>query len=140
MAAEDRMHGSLGEVRMDPLGVGGGAAVAVASMNKWDADLSKDHVKVTCFGDPNQIYVDGLPDIKGTYAGCYDRVDGTVIFGVIFGTVKPYLQLVPSTLFPLEWFGGKATLDGKISVDAAGAVTIGGSFVAAGPWTLPAWA
>lgn len=135
MAAEDRIHGSHGSVEMDA--AGGVAYLVVASLNKWDLDISKDHVKVTCFGDANQVYVDGLPDIKGTYGGFYDPADGLVIFDVILGTVKPALKLLPSSLTPLVFFGGRATLDGKISVDAAGAVSIGGSFVAAGDWTLP---
>jgi len=137
MAAIDRLHGSLGQVRMDPLGIGGAAAVAVASINKWDLDISRDQVKVTCFGDSNQIYVEGLPDIKGSYGGFYDPADGLVIFDVILGTVKPYLALLPSSLTQLVFFGGKANLSGKISVDANGAVAIGGSITAAGDWTLP---
>lgn len=135
MAAEDRLHGSGGEVQMDP--AGGSALVTVASLNKWDLDLSKDRAKVTAFRDTNQVYVEGLPDIKGSYGGFYDPADGLVIFDVIFGTVKPTLALLPSYLTPLVKFGGRALVDGKISVDANGAITIGGGFVAAGAWTLP---
>lgn len=120
---------------MDP--TGGATLVAVASLNKWDLDLGKDRVKVTCFGDANHVYVDGLPDVKGTYGGFYDPADGLVIFDVIFGAAKPALKLIPSSLAPTQFFGGLATLDGKISVDADGAVAISGSFVAAGAWTLP---
>jgi hypothetical protein len=137
MAAEDRLHGALGQIRMDPLGVGGAAAVVVASLNKWDLDLAKDRVKVTAFGDANQVYVEGLPDIKGSYGGWYDPAEGLVIFDVIFGTVKPYLELLPSSLTPLVKFGGKALMDGKISVDSNGAVSIGGSFAASGAWVIP---
>jgi hypothetical protein len=137
MAAEDRLHGSLGEVRMNPLGLDDANVVAVASLNKWDLDLAKDQVKVTCFGDTNQVYVEGLPDIKGSYGGVYDPADGLVIFDVIFGTVKPYLKLLPSSLTPLVYFGGKANIAGKISVDANGAIAIGGSITAAGPWVIP---
>lgn len=135
MAAVDRLHGSLGLVRMDP--AGGGNLVTVASLNKWDLDIARDQVKVTCFGDTNQIYVNGLPDIKGSYGGFYDPEDGLVIFDVIFGTVKPALELIPSSLTPGVKFGGRANLSGKISVDSAGAITIGGSITAAGSWTIP---
>jgi hypothetical protein len=136
MAAEDRIHGSRGQVQMDPLG--GVALVPVASLNKWDLDISKDHVKVTSFGDLNHVYVDGLPDIKGSYGGFFDPADGLVIFDVILGTVKPALRLLPDvTNSPTIYFGGRATLDGKVSVDANGAVSVSGSFVAAGDWTLP---
>ncbi len=137
MAAPDRLHGKNGQIKMDPTGVGGVTAVVVASLNKWDLDMAKDHVKVTCFGDTNQVYVDGLPDIKGTYAGMYDPADGLVIFDVIAGSVAPWLEMIPNALDPTNVFSGKGLMDGKISVDSNGAVTIGGSFVANGPWTLP---
>lgn len=135
MADQDRIHGSRGDVLLDP--TGGSSLVSVASLNKWDLDIAKDHVKVTCFRDRNQVYVDGLPDIKGTYGGFYDPADGLVIFDVILGTVKPSLELRPDVDDTINVFAGRATIDGKISVDANGAVSIGGSFVAAGSWTLP---
>ena len=137
MAATDRLHGKSGAVKMDPTGVGGATAVVVASLNKWDLDLAKDHVKVTCFGDLNQVYVDGLPDVKGSYAGMYDPADGLVIFDVIGGTVAPYLEMIPDIATPDVAFTGRGLMDGKISVDANGAITIGGTFVANGPWVMP---
>ncbi len=138
MAATDRIHGKNGLVKMDPTGVGGATAVAVASLNKWDLDMAKDHVKVTCFGDTNHVYVDGLPDLKGAYSGFYDPADGLVIFDVIFGDVKPYLELLPDAGDIAMAFSGKGLMDGKISVDSNGGVAISGSFVGAGPWAHPA--
>lgn len=135
MAAEDRIHGSRGQVKMDPLG--GTALVVVASLDKWDLDMSTDKVKVTAFGDPNQVYVQGLPDIKGSYGGWYDPVDGLGIFGVVFGTAKPALELYPDEDDITHKFAGKALLDAKISVGSDGAVAVSGSFVGAGPWTFP---
>lgn len=137
MAAIDRVHGKTGSVKMDPTGVGGATAAVVASLNKWDLDMAKDQVKVTCFGDTNQVYVVGLPDLKGSFSGLYDPVDGLGIFGVIFGNIAPYLELYPVAATIALKFAGKGLLDGKISVDAAGAVTVAGNFVASGPWTHP---
>jgi hypothetical protein len=139
MAATDRRHGKNGQILMDPLGVGGAAALPVVSMQKWDLDMSTDKPKVTCFGDPNQVYVQGLPDIKGSYAGALDvSAAGLSIFGVIFGSVSPYLKLLPDSVQdPDIFWAGKGLLDGKVSVDVNGAITTGGSFVAAGPWVLP---
>ena|SRR5580765_958994 len=137
MAAPDRLHGKNGAVKMDPTGVGGPTAVVVASLNKWDLDMAKDHVKVTCFGDTNHVYVDGLPDIKGTYGGMYDPADGLVIFDVVHGTVAPFLEMIPDMTTPTVMWSGKGLMDGKVTVDANGAITIGGSFVANGPWIFP---
>lgn len=137
MAATDRLHGKNGAVKMDPTGVGATAAVQVASLDKWDLDMAKDHVKVTCFGDTNQVYVDGLPDIKGSFGGCYDPADGLGIFDVIFGTIAPYLELIPDFATTTIMFAGRGLVDGKITVDSKGAITISGTFVASGPWTHP---
>lgn len=137
MAAEDRISGRYGRIKLDPTGVGTALAVELASMNKWGLDLSKEKHKVTCFGDDNHIYVDGFPDIKGDYGGEYDPADGLVIFDVIFGSVKPYVELLPDLNTPLVFFGGKALLDGKIAVDANGGVKISGGITAAGNWVIP---
>jgi hypothetical protein len=135
MAAEDRLHGSHGMVKMDP--TGGATAVAVAGLDKWELDMAKDHVRVTAFGDSNHVYVDGLPDIKGSYGGWFDPVDGLDVFAVIFGTAKPYLELYPNDADTATKWSGKALIDGKITVDANGGVAVSGSFVGAGPWDFP---
>lgn len=136
MAAVDRLHGAYGQVKMDP--AGGSTLVVVGSLNKWDLDMSRDKVKVTAFNDPNQVYVQGLPDIKGTYGGWYDPVDGSDLFDAAFGTAKPSLELYPNKDATQKW-AGRALLDSHISVDSNGGVAVSGAFVAAGAWTLPTW-
>ena len=126
-----RIHGSKGQVQMDP--TGGVTVVPVASLNKWSLELARDKVKVTAFGDTNHQYVQGLPDIKGSLAGFWDS-DDPVFFDVAAGDVAAMLHLIPSTLQPTFYWKGLAYLDAKIDVDANGAVTTGGTFVAAGPW------
>lgn len=135
MAAVDRLHGEHGLIKMDP--AGGSSTVVVASMNKWDLDMSRDKVKVTAFEDTNQVYVQGKPDIKGTYGGWYDPEDGLVIFDAVFGSAKPTLDLIPNAAAPTLKFSGPALLDSHISVDANGAISVNGAFVAAGNWTRP---
>jgi hypothetical protein len=135
MAATDRHHGKSGIVQMDV--TGGATPVAVASLEYWDLDMATQKVKVTAFEDPNEIYVIGRPDIKGTYKGWYDSVDGMVIFEAIQSAVAPALKLLPVATDTTKAFAGKGWMDGKITVDSKGAVAINGTFVAAGPWTLP---
>ena len=133
MAAIDRISGDRGQIKMDP--AGGGAVVAVASMNKWSLSLAKEMYKVTAFGDSNQVYTPGLPDISGQLSGFWDKTDRT-IFNVALGTVAPYLHLIPNTLDPTYLFRGLAWLDGSIDVGSGGGVAIAGSFKAAGPWIM----
>jgi hypothetical protein len=133
MAAIDRTAGDRGQVKLDPLG--GSAVVTVASINKWNLSLAKELYKVTAFGDTNQIYVPGLPDISGGIGGFWDATDRS-LFTIALGTVAPFIQLIPSTLAPTFMWKGLAWLDASIDVAQGGAVTINGSFKAAGNWVM----
>ena len=133
MAATDRRHGSKGSVEMDP--TGGATAVPVASLNKWTASFARENVDITCFLDPNRVYAVGLPDVKGTLAGLWDKADRT-LFEVALGDIAALLKLTPSTLDPTYLFTGLAWIDAAIDVAVNGAVTVSGNFVAAGPWTM----
>ena len=133
MPAVDRIHGAHGSVEVDP--TGGATAVAVASLNKWSLSMAKDRVDVTCFLDPNRITVPGLPEIKGSLGGYWDKTDRT-LFEVAMGTVAAMLKLIPSTLDPTYLFSGLAWIDASIDVAVDGAVTISGEWSAAGPWQM----
>ena len=55
---------------------------------------------------------------------------------VALGDAAVLLKLIPSTLAPTYLFTGLAYLDAGLEVNADGAVTVTGSFAAAGPWTM----
>jgi hypothetical protein len=136
MGAINRSHGQFGQVLADP--TGGSTAVQLVSLDKWDLDLSTDKQRVTAFEDPNHVYVQGKPDIKGSFSGQYDHsTEGLLLFGMILGTIAPYFRLVPNRLQATQFFAGKAWVDGKISVDANGGATTSGAFVAAAGWVTP---
>jgi len=128
-----RIHGSKGQVMMDPTGAD--LTVAVGSLNSWTLDMARDKVDVTAFGDPNKQYVQGLMDIKGTIGGWWDSAISGDLFDVAQGDTAAKLKLVPSTLEPTFFWSGLAYLDASINVSATGAVAITSNFVAAGPWT-----
>jgi hypothetical protein len=134
MAAADRIHGKLGQVKLEKTGAATGGTV-VASLNKWTLSLATDKVDVTAFQDTNKIYVTGLPDIKGTIGGWYDKTD-KALFQMALGTVAGFLELIPSSLTPTDLWHGLAWIDASIDVAANGAVSIAGTFVAAGPWAM----
>ena len=129
-----RRHGSQGEVQMDP--TGGATTVTVASLNKWSIDFDRDKEDVTCFGDTNKVYVLGLPDVQGDIEGVWDETTSPEFIRVALGDVPVLLKLIPSTLAPTYLFTGLAYLSTSIECAADGAVTLSGSFVAAGPWTM----
>lgn len=119
---------------MDPAGGAGTTPVPVASMNSWTLNMARDKADVTAFQDANKVYVQGLPDIKGTIGGWFDT-DELAIFDVALGDTSAFLKLTPSTLFPTYLWKGLAWLDASIDVKATGAVSVSGNFVAAADWT-----
>lgn len=126
-----RYHGSRGVVYLSITGTG--AAIPTISLSKWSLDRATDKVDVTAFGDTNKQYVQGLPDIKGTLSGYFDSADDALFDGADSSDgVKLYLY--PSSLSSTIYHYGPAWLDASIDVDAKGAVTVTGSFVAAGSW------
>jgi len=131
-----RQHGYKGEVATDETGAGT-TFLPVASINAWTLDTARDRVDVTCFGDAQKQYVQGLSDLKGTFAGIWDPTTTPgQIFKIAMGDVPVYLRLTPSTLTATNFFKGLAYLDASINVAVNGAVTIAGTFASAGPWTL----
>jgi hypothetical protein len=108
----------------------------VASLNNWSLDLTRDRADVTCFGDTNKVSVQGLPTYEGELAGIWDPTTTPDLFHAAMGDVAVMLELVPSALDPTHLFKGLAYLDAGIEVAADGAITISGSFAAAGPWAL----
>jgi hypothetical protein len=77
-----------------------------------------------------------LPDFKGTFGGFWNSATSPVIFDAILGSIAVGLKLVPDTAAATNFFSGLAYLSGNINVPSNGAVTVGGSFVAAGNWTI----
>lgn len=129
-----RRHGSRGVVQMDA--TGGTTPVPVASLNHWSLDFERDKEDVTCFGDTNKQYVLGLPDVQGDIEGVWDETTSPDFIRVALGDVPVLLVLIPSDLAATYLFKGLAYLSASIDCAADGAVTISGSFVAAGPWTM----
>lgn len=128
-----RIHGKRGSVLMDP--TGGATVVAVANLNEWSLDMKKDRVDVTAMGDTNKQSVLGLANFEGSLAGFWDATAVTLMDAIMADTAV-MLHLIPDTVAPTFLWKGLAFLDGNINVSATGAVTIGASFSAAGPWVM----
>src|SRR5215468_7513774 len=127
-----RIHGSKGQVLMDP--TGGSTPVLVANVTKFSIDMPRDLVEVTAFQDVNKVYVQGLPDAKGTIDAWWDAANLQLINAAL-GSVAVFLKLVPQSTDSGVFFSGKAWLSASVTVDAKGAVAMSGTWSAAGPIT-----
>lgn len=127
-----RSAGKGGAVYVSPTGTG--VAVSVANLTKWTLNRDTDNIPVTAFGDLNKVYVQGLPDIKGSIAGFWDTVsDPLYAAGISVDGTKLYLY--PDRLnTPTAYDYGPAWLNTSIDVDVNGAVAISGNFIASGSW------
>jgi hypothetical protein len=108
----------------------------VGAVNSWTIDLDRDKEDVTCFGDTNKQYVLGLANVEGEIKGVWDEDLSPDLIRVALGDVPVMLELVPSTITATHKFKGLAYLSAGLECPADGAVTMSGTWVAAGPWTL----
>jgi len=126
-----RYHGKKGKIYISTSG--SGTAANVISLSAWSLDKSTDKVDVTAFGDTNKTYVQGLPDIKGSFSGFWDDTS-TAIFTGADSTDGVKVYLYPSSDAPTCYHYGPAWLDASMDNGVTAAVQIKGSFVANGAW------
>lgn len=112
---------------------GSGAASNVIKMNAWTLNRTTDKIEVTAFGDANKTYVQGLPDVQGTFGGFWDDSESKPFTGAS-STDGVKLYLYPSSDAPTKCWYGPAWLDVSQDTSVSGAVTISGNFAANGSW------
>lgn len=108
-------------------------ALSLIKLSAWTLDMAKDQVDVTSFGDTNKVYVQGLPDLKGSISGFWDA-ESDAIFDASESADGCNLQLYPCSLDMDRYFGGPAWLSASINTDVNDAVKISGEFTARGNW------
>jgi hypothetical protein len=108
----------------------GGTAEPVTFLNNWSLNFATEKINVTAFGDTSMIYVSGLPDAQGTYAGFYDDATVQMYTAATDGVARRF-YLYPSTTNNGQYWFGTGIFDTNIDATVEGAVAISGSFAAA---------
>ena len=108
----------------------GGTAEPVAFLNNWSLNFATEKIDVTAFGDTSMVYVSGLPDAQGTYAGFYDDATVQMYTAAADGVARRF-YLYPSTTNNGQYWFGTAIFDMSIDATVDGPVAISGSFAAA---------
>ena len=131
--------GRDGLVKWDP--AGGATTVALVSIKSWTLSLAMEKINVTCFQDLNRVYIPGMRDVSGSLAGYWNSDDMSLIEATAL-TSPGTLDLIPNSNDPSaatpHKFSGLAYMDAELDTDVEGAPALSGTFMAAGPWTLPA--
>ncbi len=108
----------------------GGTAEPVTFLNNWSLAFATEKIDVTAFGDSSMVYVSGLPDMQGTFAGFYDDATVQMYNAAIDGVARRF-YLYPSTSNNGQYWFGTAIFDMSIDATVDGPVAISGSFAAA---------
>lgn len=124
-------HGKTSVLYMSATGTT--LAVNVVGLTSWSLDKATDLVEVSAMGDANKSYVQGLPDVKGSFAGVFDS--GTdQLFDGADSADGVLMYLYPNALVPTVYHYGPAWVNASIATGVTAAVTVSGSFAAKGAW------
>jgi hypothetical protein len=110
-----------------------GAASSVLQLNKWTVNRATDKIDVTSFLDANKTYVQGLPDLQGTFDGFWNDQENKP-FTAAASADGCNMYLYPSADAPSKYWFGPAWMDVSMETPVSGAATISASFAAAGSW------
>jgi hypothetical protein len=127
--------GRNGQVFWDSTGAGTTYTQLVA-LNNWKLSFKTAKINVTAFGATNMVYVPGMRDTDGSFAGFWDSAELSY-WDATTANTPGMLKLVPNSAENLKYFKGKAYLDASIDVPVEGAPAITSAIIAAGPWSGP---
>jgi len=125
-----RIHGRNGVVYLGL--TNGGAASPVTFLTDWSINKTVDKVDVTAMGDPNKIYVSGIPDAAGDFTGWYDDSTPQMYAAANDGLSRNF-YLYESTLSAANYWFGQILPDFSVSGGVTKAVDIKSAWKAASP-------
>lgn len=103
----------------------GGTAVPFAFLTDWSVNKTVDKYDVTAMGDPNKIYVSGLPDAAGDFSFWYDDATAQTYAASVDGLSRTF-YLYENTVSPTNYWCGAMLPDFQIT-GAVGAAVSGKS-------------
>lgn len=137
--ADLRLHGKGGAIYIG--GAKGAGGIRTAYKAEWTLNRSRDYVDATAFGDPNKVWLAGLPDVSGTFRGLLNVGDqGDILFDASTSDAQQlYLYASDGTLAgstEILVAHGPALMDAQVTVSNTDAARITGNFRASDAWTI----
>lgn len=123
-----RIHGRRGRIYLEI--ASGGTASPLPFFATWSINFATDKAEVTAMGDDNKIYVAGLPDASGQFAGFYDDATAQTYTAATDGLARKF-YLYPSILTNTQYFWGTILPDMSIDGGVGDAVKVSSSWSAA---------
>jgi hypothetical protein len=131
-----RIHGRNGIAYVSVDGALGAnpTAAPMAYLSAWSMNFTVAKVDVTAMGDPNLIWVSGLPDASGDFTGFYDTATAQTYVAATDGLPRNF-YLYPTALpaqLP-QYFFGLILPDYSITGGVTAAVSLKSTWNAASP-------
>ena len=124
-----RIHGKSGVVYF---GIASGAAASpITFLNDWNVNFVLETAEVTAMQDANKIYVAGLPDASGDFAGWYDDATSQTYIGTRDGVARNFYLYPNNVTDPNQYFFGTIFADFSVSGGVAKAIGIKSTWKAA---------
>lgn len=107
----------------------GAVATPLPFLASWSINFATDKLEVTAMGDSNKVYVSGLPDASGDFAGFYDDATAQTYLAAIDGLPRK-VYIYPSTLNTGQYWYGSILPDLSVNGAVDGPVAISASWAA----------
>lgn len=128
-----RHSGRQGRVLLNPVGT---QPASAASLNNWKLSYEPQMIDVTAFMDANKAVIPDLASVKGSFGGFWDDTDDKP-FKSAQAAAGGFIYCYPDhTNSPARYAYGPVYVTMNIEVPVGGAVTIDGTFEAAGDWYI----
>ena len=124
-----RSHGRNGAVYLGA--TTGAAASPVTFQASWTINMTTDKQDVTAFLDSTKIYVAGLPDASGDFAGFWDDVTSQTYVAAVDGLPRNMYLYPNLTTDPNVYFFGTVLPDFSMDGAVGGPVNVKASWNAA---------
>lgn len=132
-----KLHGKNGAIM---IAAPNGAKVKVANKTEWTLNLNRDFVDATTFGNTNKVYLVGLKDISGTYAGLLDLSGDLLVNASDSGDMYIYLYADDtgnnSTGLPILVAYGLGFIDATMTGSNTDAIKTTGNIRASANWNV----
>jgi len=124
-----RLHGRRGRVYV---GIVDDTATAepLPFIATWSINFATDKVDVTAMEDTNKVYVAGLPDASGEFAGFYDDATAQTYTAATDGLARKF-YLYPNRTVNTKYFFGTILPDFSVNSGVTAATAISASWNAA---------
>lgn len=106
------------------------AAEPLPFQASWSINFVTEKLDVTAMGDSNKVYVAGLPDSSGEFAGFYDDATQQTYAAAVDGKARKFYLYPDIVNTPGQYWFGTVLPDFSVNATVSGATEVSSSWAA----------